>query len=347
MKKLIVLICTIITAFSLFLYFYLRPHDYEEHYQINNYDVVEKYLKKEKVYYFLIDNKYDFIKEYNYSTTRHYITEITQANNCITIKLKDKTDYNICKNEDYNINIYKQNKEKLIKTYQDINIYNFKNLKFLIWDYKNILNLNNETKIQVFNKGAYNSDLFIKIKEFLVIPNLENEYEFNEFIIYDIENNKTSNWSIKYTISSDSYILGILDKNIYLVDMKNQKEYKINPFKEKIEIIGSNSKKGQIYNNGWEEISVSKLTNEKLKFSNNSFCNYYLENNIIYLNYLNSNIKTKVIEGDNIKIYETKDNSLFYLKDDTLYLFHPDFGNIKLMQRFEWNFNYKNKIFIY
>lgn len=349
MKKLVLLMSIIIITFSLFLYFYFRPHDYTEEYVIDDYNIVEKYLKKENVYYFVIDNKYDFIKEYKYTTSRKYIKKIETENNCLIIKLKDDSQREICNIEDYNKNIYNIVGPYIEKKYQDLTIYDINNFKFLIWDYKNILNINNtnQDKIKIFDSDAYETNLFTKINDLLIIPDLETGYEFNKIYIYNSKNNKIDSWEIEYTISNDSYILGVMDKNIYLVDNKYQKEYRINPYKKRIEIIASQNQLGTIYKNGWQDISITKLINEELKFEYLNIYHYYLENDAIYLKYLDSNIVTQVASYENIKIYQIDNADIYYFKEDILYVYNPEHGEVKLLKRFEWNFNYKNKIFIY
>ena len=41
-----------------------------------------------------------------------------------------------------------------------------------------------------------------------------------------------------------------------------------------------------------------------------------------------------------------KDEYIFYLKKDTLYVFNPLEGTKRLLDYFEWNFNYENMIYV-
>ena len=53
-----------------------------------------------------------------------------------------------------------------------------------------------------------------------------------------------------------------------------------------------------------------------------------------------------LIDTDVTDIIRIKDNVIFYLKTDTVYAFEQLKGSIRLLTNFEWNFNYKNMIYI-
>ena len=63
------------------------------------------------------------------------------------------------------------------------------------------------------------------------------------------------------------------------------------------------------------------------------------------MNYQNKDIKT-LIDQDVTDIIRIKDNLVFYLKTDTVYVFNKEEGKSRLLYNFEWNFNYENMIYI-
>ena len=63
------------------------------------------------------------------------------------------------------------------------------------------------------------------------------------------------------------------------------------------------------------------------------------------MNYQGKNNKT-IIDNDVTSIIRIKDNLIFYLKKDTLYVFNPLEGSTKLLSCFEWNFNRTNMIYV-
>lgn len=349
MKKLIIFILFFIVVFGIYLYFYFIPKDYEIKYDVDGFEVTETYNKKEKIYYYLIDNKYDFIVEKKYSNKRRLLQKIESSDNCITSSFKDDILNEICYIEEENYQVISNlTQPKKIAEQKNVTIYNYDNSIYTLWNYKGVYLIEEGRfeDIDLIKKSIYNNRLSVLIDYLFVLPDYDNT-EYNSFILVDVENGKKTVWDIDYEISSDSYVLGTYEDDIYLVDRKNKIEYKINPFRKKIEIVGTNEKKGTIYNNGFEGISLVKLTSKDYEFTYNSFYNYFVENDNLFLSYLDKKNKTKISSFDGGEIIKIDNETIYYLTDFTLYKFSPNEGNIKLLENFEWNFNKSNQIFIY
>ena len=337
----------LVFAFSFFLYIYLIPRNYTLKYQVNDLEIIEKYNKKYKKYYFEIDKKYNFVSSFKYSTKRKLINNITVIDNCIIPEFKAGKIGEMCFVDGYQEVKGIENTKK-ITTYKDVNIYNYLDT-ILIWNYRN-LNVINQDKnyvVEGTKKDIYSNNLMYLMGDLLIYPNYENEYEYNELNILNLKTNKTETMKLDYTITSDSYILGSYEESIYIVDKKEKKEYELNPYKKKIRIIGSSNKTGKIYENGFKDISLTKLTNENKSFVFDNYYSYIVKDDTLYLKYKDSELLTKVSAFENGHIVYTNEDEVYYLIKDILYYFNPDKGNIKLLQNFEWNFNYINKIFIY
>ena len=84
---------------------------------------------------------------------------------------------------------------------------------------------------------------------------------------------------------------------------------------------------------------------KKYYFQSDSFINYYLKNNNLYLKIddtqkiLIDKSVNAIIKMDSYKVY--------YLKNDTLYYFNIHGTYKKLLQYSEWKFNFKDMIFIF
>ncbi len=356
MKKLWLLLLVIVLAFAFFLYMYLRPRDYSLTYKLNGYKITEKYLDKYQVYYFKIEDEvysFDFVKNYRYSPKRKLIYKMAIDDNCIKPYIKKNNLNKLCfyRNEEESyqeINI--SNKSSKIATKNNIDVFNYLDNTYIIWNYKvlDILNNDDYKKVALFKKDVYNNLIMAQINDLLVFPNYEDEYEYQELIIVDIKTGKKSIMKLDEPISNDSYVLGTDKKSIFLVDRKNKIEYEINPYLKKIRIVGNESKLGKIYQeDDFYKISINKLVNSTLTFTYLTPYNYEIINNTLYLSYLDGSLLTKVSDFKNGRIISIKNDQIYYLLDDTLYLYGPYTGNIKLLQKFEWHFNYENKIFIY
>ena len=55
----------------------------------------------------------------------------------------------------------------------------------------------------------------------------------------------------------------------------------------------------------------------------------------------------KISENKVKDIVYYDNESVYYLVDDILYKYSSEYGEVKIMSDFEWNFNYNNMIFVY
>ena len=110
-----------------------------------------------------------------------------------------------------------------------------------------------------------------------------------------------------------------------------------------LEQVG-NGEIGKIYQNGFQEVSINKLVYQDVFFNNSMIVQYENNDGSFY----------QIWDGKRIKIRDNpvksvvgyKDGTVYYLIEDCLYSFSETMGERKILQNFEWNFNYSNVIFI-
>lgn len=351
----------------LFAIFLIMPKNYHKTYNVDGYTILESYDKSNNNYYFKISDDtytYDLNINNKYLNKKKLIKSIStyQVDNevCIVPEITKLRSIPLCKVDGSAIGYHlvnsamQENFLEFIQTsnndntsYNNINIYNLINKKYLIWNYNDLklVNSDGNSSVNLFNNDYYNIDLGVSINNYFVIPNYDQGYTFNELIIYNLKNNKKSTWEINYNISLNSYIVGVYNKSIYLVDMDNKIEYEIVPHVKKIRIVGTENHDGVIYDEGLKKIDFNLLLQSKLSFNYGYLTNFKLDNGkLLYVsqNYpmVASNYKVKnIVYSDN--------NEVFYLVNDSLYHFDIFNGEQKVMQNFEWNFNYNNVIFPY
>ena len=355
-----ILIILVIILIIIIFYNVFKVKSYTKKYQVNNYDIEEKYAKKTKSYTFIIkgnDTKYSYSITSKYLHNKKLIKEIStfikddykcivpeingldaiplcsQDNNLVDYRLTG-IDFGI-KEADTSVNLAKNNLK--ISNVLD---------NYLVWNYKSFYNIYDKkiTEIKLFKKDIYDIHLATILNNYLVIPDYDSEYNFNTFYIYDLTKKSLTTWKTKYDISFDSYIAGSYDKSIYLVDKKNKIEYEIVPHKKKIRIVGSESKPGPIYQNKWQNISLTKLSSEEIYFQNDLIYKYSLTNHNLYL----ENILTKdqtLISKDVDKLLVMNNDSAYYLRDDNIYGYKITTGEKLIMSNFEWNFNNDNILY--
>ncbi len=376
MKKKYRLKKSAITILVIFIFFisllilmpFFNSKSYSTEYNIFDYEISENYDKEKKLYYIEITKDkitYPIVCKSEYLKEKKIIKDVKEYSKddykCLTISSSLIKTYPICslKKEiiDYHLipeelqskisDYYKSTKsiEKQLGHYE---LYD-KNTEMLIWSYKGFNHIKDGKLkfIEIFEEDIYEIPLATKINDYIFVPDYEQKYNFNKVYIIDLNTLKVDSWKLKYDISFDSYILGTNNKSIYLIDKKNKIEYELVPEKQKMRIIAKGNQQGILYNKGTiQKEPISKLSTKIYSFTYDNIYNYTLDNKNIYLNYLDTSIKTKISNQEITDIIYTKDNNVYYLVDNILYRYNPKNGETKIVKYQEWSLNYKNLIFI-
>lgn len=362
MKKLHIFQFVYIGLFLLFLIILFLPKNYNKNYIENNVEISENYNKKTKSYYFLFsynDIKLDYLVEESYHIERNLIknVEIVEdaENNFCIIPSGDKLSFiPLCYQDNKQIHFHLVNEElknklnknlfataKLIDTYEDVEIYN-DSYTYLLWNYNGFYYLNSESKkkIDIFDKELYNVNLIGYTEDYLAIADYDSNYTFNKIYTIDLKKGNLKKYELDRNIYFDSYFIGYEKNKLYIVDNKESAMYELNVKNGKLEKISS-----KILKNGmWEKANIKTLLNKKEEFTYKTNYFYELKDGNLYLDY-NTDLKTLV--DTNIKSLVKIDNEdIFFLKDSELYHFSPEKGTEKLLNYFEWNFNYERMIYI-
>lgn len=360
---LVLIIALIIFILSLF-----KTKSYSYEYNLKEFKINENYDDKENIFYYeIIYDKftYNFIYPSEYINENQLIKNISVYKDdsyiCLTIESDYIKSMPLCRNNSSLIDVhlvsdelknklskYINNSSQIKEEYQNYQIFNTDN-QIYIWAYKGFNYISGSTKkfIKIFDKDIYDIPISAKVNEYLIIPDYEQEHSFNKIYILNLNNQEVEEWKLKYEISFESYILGYNDKSIYIVDKKNQIEYELVPHRQKMRIVGNKNKQGIIYNeNQSQKIAIEKLVSSNKQFEYKNNYKYTLENNTLYLSYLDYDIKTIVSYNKVDSIVYIKNDDIYYLVKDTLYKYNIKYGETKLITYSEWERNNKNVIFI-
>lgn len=350
-KKLITLILIITISFFAFIYIYHKKRNYKVNYFVNGYSVFESFDIDSDHYYLNISKDAENFEIYlpiSYSPKRKIVTSIesekTDTKSCI--KLNDNiVSYPICKQSDEYISYYSETEIPTEKkdTYNNIDIYNLLENTYLIWNYKGFYYISNDkiSSINLFKTDTYTPYLLTILKNYLFIINYDEQYNFDSYYLVDSKKATSKKYKISKEISKDSYILGTYKNSVYIIDKKNEQEYELN------------AKKGKVYktsgkvliNNEWQKKDIDELIKSEQTFKNEKKFYYEIVGKKLYL--IQENLKTKLTNLDVDYIIDYDDNNVYFVSNGTLYRFKIDEGITKIMQYSEWNFNYKNCIFIF
>ena len=346
--SLLLLFLTLLLEFG--INYFKTSHHVE--YDISGYTVEEDYIKKSGKDYYLIkvskDGKeYIFNAQNEFNKNEKIIKEIisydTDDISCATIIYtnnssstplcyKDKIlhSYISVENEpgmsEYlkQLNKYAEDKitssdESYVFAYNEIYKNNlYKNEDIIMYNYKNIIKINGERTMtfDFSNKDVFKNEYGTLVGKYYVIPKMRNSIEFSHYLIVDLEKETVEEIDlareVSAKISSQMYVNGIYNSNLYIFDKSNLVQYEINPDKGEIKVVGNKDKKGIVYKNGQEEeIGVYTLNNEKVKFTGNYDAYKEIDYDQIFLT---SNGAVYVKDGVFYKVYNN------YLKNP-IYLF--------------------------
>lgn len=397
--SLILLFLTLLLEFG--INYFKTSHHVE--YDISGYTVEEDYIKKSgkdyylikvskdgKEYIFSAKNKFNknekIIKEIiSYDTDDISCATIIYTNNSSSTPLcyKDKIlhSYISVENEpgmsEYlkQLNKYAEDKitpsdESYVFAYNEIYKNNlYKNEDIIMYNYKNIIKINGERTMtfDFSNKDVFKNEYGTLVGKYYVIPKMRNSIEFSHYLIVDLEKETVEEIDlakeVSAKISSQMYVNGIYNSNLYIFDKSNLVQYEINPDKGEIKVVGNKDKKGIVYKNGQEEeIGVYTLNNEKVKFTENydaykeiDYDQIFLTSNgavyvkdgvfyKVYNNYLKNPIY--LFEAKDVQDIKVKEDNIYYINDQFLYRYN-DYGNVKILKREQFKYDYTNIYDVY
>ena len=352
--KLFIIILTLL--FITFLIIIFKPYNYSKTYNLDKYKITEEYNKELKYYKFVIEKDstiYSYIIESKYFHNRKLINDVLINNNdneeCILPKSNKIEFYPLCSkdNEIYTYNLsniedlyYYKEINNINEEYNKITINYLNNKKFLIYNYKGYYLLDNKKEIKLFDKDIYNIELVYEYNNNIIIPDYNSSYYFNKFYIINMINGKVNELKLDSEISFNSVFLGDYKNNIYLLDKKEEKEYKINIKKKKIEEVDFLI----LENNKLIKTNFRNIVNNSLSFDKDYIFNYEIIDNILYQ--VIDEMKIKLSNKKVNKIIKNDNNTVYYLVEDSLYMYNNIYGEVLLLKNFEWNFNNTNMIFI-
>ena len=363
-KRRFYLLCLVLLIVILGLYNFFKVKNYTVFYYVDEVKVEESYNKNQKsyLYKFNYDNQ-DFVwafkKDYNWQ--KRMVKQINVLQNeeetCLLIQSNQLKFYPLCQKngeqisyllasdrmkQNFNVEKIAFNEEE--NKVNDITVYNYFYHHFYIWNYRGFdyLSEDKEKKIELFDEDIYDPKLIVQTDNYILIPDYSFDYYFSKVFLINDTNEKVITWDLKKQIYFDSKILGIIDDEIYLLDNHENIEWKVNLKKRKVEKIGTKNKDGLFLENDWLKLSLNKIA-QKNQFEGLNAINFISENGLKAKIY----DKTIILKNEDVKIIGFKNDKVYYLIKDILYEYNLNFGEIKLLSKFEWNFNNQNMIYIF
>lgn len=366
-RRRLALLLIIILIIALVLFFLFRRKDYTVTYSVNDYEITESYHKEEDYYSFIIKKgeteRFAIVYNQHFSSKKNIdqITEYqTETESCITISSNKVRIEPLCTKEATQISYHlvsDEMKEKLgvtsetkedtiLTTYNNINVYHYRNHNYYIWNYRGFYHINENTteNIQLFDKDIYNPTLITQVNDTLVIPDYNADYYFDKVILLDMNTGRTTTWTLETSIYFDSAVLGVYQGELYIIDKHEKTEWQLNIAKQKQERVGTEQKGGKIYDHEWTNVTMNRLLYQENTFKGTTILEYNIKEDGLYAIF--DNHQMKIRESAPSKILSNTDNTVYYLVNDNVYSYNKEEGEKLLLNYFEWNFNSENVIFI-
>ena len=334
---------------------------------MNGYEVLERFDKKEKFYYFEFrKDNFTYVNGISHEKilTKKVVTNISDESldNATFVTIESKVGLgNMYKLDNAQVGIHLLNNELLAKmnitfsepektgNFKNTTYYNLLDRKYYIWNYQglDIISKSSQSDLKVLNKDIYDLKLVYQIEDLIMLADYNQDYIFKKFYLVNMKTGKLSTWDLPEEFYLDSYFMGDHKSSIYMVDRKNKRQIQFQPFKKKFRYVAKNNQKAELYKDGFESISLNKIVSENVYFETTETIHFKLENNTLHQQYKYSDYKVRVSEQSIKEIVYVTGDTVYYLVDDKLYAYQNEIGEVLVMQNFEWKFNYKNMIFIY
>lgn len=356
MKRLICFGVFILVLVILFFGFTYRVKNYELTYDMDDFNIYESFNKNDKKYYFKLisgDLEFDYVLDKKYSKKRRIVDKINVIEDddtkCVSIKVDKVDSPYICIKDNEFMDSYLAG----IKEYDDaikqkevnqIAIYKLGN--YYLWNGYGLTDIIENKEYNFLKNESYDNNISYRYKEYLIIADYDSTREFSKFYIFNSKTKKIEEFEFEFKLSTSTYFMGDINDYIYLFDKKNKVQYRMKIGKKNNIEVTSKGEAAFYYDDKDDTISINKLVYNDVYFNKSNLVNYSLNEDKLYYNYQKSN-QLILIDSDVSSIIYISDNDVYYLKKDVLYSYNYLTGKTKIMDYFEWNFSYNNKIFIF
>lgn len=240
----------------------------------------------------------------------------------------------------------------------------------VIWLYNSIYIADNEKTyyVSLFDNDVYENKLGTLIGYNYYIPkyNDDNLQEFATYYRINIKRREKQELRLTDILSKKTYLNGVVDNKLYIFDPKNLVQYEISDDSNNPRKIGDKSINAQYYNGTWQDKNINDFKDSEIKFVKDyskindlnkyKYTEIYETDRYYYLNnmgeisrlYKNDLSKRVVLfKLDNLRSINVVKDTVYFIVGDTLYYYNENKGIKKIIQRNEFNYNYKNVYAVY
>ncbi len=251
------------------------------------------------------------------------------------------------------------------------------NQYIVLWHYNGIyiFTANKEKKLELLKQDRYNNDLGVMVNQYYLIPDDNQQNTFQRLISTNVVKLVSESIELHYDISFNSFVQGVVDDKIYLIDKIDNRQYEVNINNKKASLIGDAGNMVKHYRDGkWEERNIYDVIDNELIFGyeqkipevladyertnidevmGDTDGYYYLylgegDNTAVYrVDKQNLDIKTKLFKLPTITSVKYIEDAIYFISNDHLYMYSDSLGLRPLLKYNELKFNQNNMYNIY
>ncbi|MDD2469540.1 MAG: hypothetical protein PHI22_01225 [Bacilli bacterium] len=247
----------------------------------------------------------------------------------------------------------------------------------VVWQYKGFHRITDrgEKFFTLISKDKYEPVLTTMVNQYYVIPDYADSYKFTRMFITNLISGSMDTLNLGTSIAYDSFIQGVVDNKIYLIDRNNKRQYTIDIYKKETEVTGDENNDTKYYNNGkWEKRTIYEVIDNNLVFdveqdipnnlkalkpmyvdavggeTDGYYYLYIKENNnisVYRVDKQNTNIMTLLFKINAVKNIRYASGDIYFISNDTLYMYRSSLGLKPLIKYSEFIFNKSNLYNVY
>lgn len=239
-----------------------------------------------------------------------------------------------------------------------------------LWNYKGIeiIKPDQPTVRDILGFDKYENSHGYLVGKYYVLPNYLSSkvLEFSSVTIVDVETNKIDTIELNNTLSSDTYINGVIDGKLYYTDPSNLLQIEINPNTKSARLIGSKDLGGQLYQGEWQDVNIYDFATQHLLFQEDipkEIDQYYSYHQLLAgdMNYYfytdhqevyrvsknHLDLPILLFKDTNLNNMWAVKNTIYFIVDDTLYYYEEGGNLIPVLKNNELRYNTINRIGVY
>lgn len=237
----------------------------------------------------------------------------------------------------------------------------------LLWNYKGIERFTS-SKYDLnypLSFDKYENKTGTLVGKYYIVPqyNRSNILEFDTVNAIDVTTMKSEKIKIEeYTLSSDTYINGVVDNKLYYTDPSNLLQVEINPNNKNARLIGSEKLGGQMYDGEWKNRNIYDFRNATIKYANltdlsnhtykeakeGNSSYYYVDNNGNVYQVPKLHLDKKILLfSSKLNNFNVVGEDIYYVNNDTLYYYNIDKGTMPILVNKDLIYNTANRISVY